>query len=326
MTGLYSRGMDNSVSLKGQEVDQGTAAGEQNKSSRATPRSASDTLGNSRRFFDNRFVYAVVSQRSRGLSIGINLSPDQFCTFDCIYCEVARNGASSSGELDMKAVASELRNMLALAQEGRMHELPGYQNVPRELLSLKSVALSGDGEPTLCPHFHEAVQVVVHLRAQGEFPFFKIVLITNGSGLHLPQVQLGLQLLTVQDEIWTKLDAGTQRYMERINRPKVCPVDCPHVSLDLVLANILKLGKQRPIVIQSLFALIDGEEPPADEIDQYVLRLKELKQAGANISLVQVYSAHRPSIRAVCSHLPLRSLSRIAQRVRESTGLKAEVF
>lgn len=318
--------MDNIVSLKGHEVDQGTAATDQAKPSRVPSRPATDTLGNSRRFFDNRFVYAVVSQRSRGLSIGVNLSPDQFCTFDCIYCEVSRNGSSHQAELDMKALANELKKMLALASENRVHELPGYQNVPQELLKLKSVALSGDGEPTLCPNFHEAVQVVVHLRAQGEFPFFKIVLITNASGLHLPQVQLGLQLLTVQDEVWTKLDAGTQRYMEKINRPKVCPVNCPNISLDLVLSNILKLGKQRPIVIQSLFALIDGEEPPLDEIEQYVQRLKELRQAGANISLVQIYSAHRPSIRAVCRHLPLRSLSRIAQRVREVTGLKAEVF
>jgi wyosine [tRNA(Phe)-imidazoG37] synthetase (radical SAM superfamily) len=139
-------------------------------------------------------------------------------------------------------------------------------------------------------------------------------------------VQLGLQLFTVQDEVWAKLDAGTQAYMEKINRPKVCPVECPNISLQLILENILKLGRQRPIVIQSLFGLINGEEPPVDEIEQYVQRLKELKQGGANISLVQVYSAHRPSVRAICSHLPLRTLSRIAQRVREVTGLKAEVF
>jgi wyosine [tRNA(Phe)-imidazoG37] synthetase (radical SAM superfamily) len=318
--------MENLVSSKGQEVDQGTCALDQTRAGRVVVRPPADTLGSSRRFFDNRFVYAVVSQRSRGLSIGINLSPDQFCTFDCIYCEVRRNGGSHNGGMDLKALASELRKMLALSVEGRVHELPGYQNVPQELLLLKSVALSGDGEPTLCPTFHEAVQVVVHLRAQGEFPFFKIILITNASGLHLPQVQLGLQLFTAQDEIWAKLDAGTQSYMDRINRPKPSTVNCPNVSLQLVLDNILKLGRQRPVIIQSLFAMVDGEEPPSDEIEQYVQRLKELKQAGANISLVQVYSAHRPSIRAICSHLPLKTLSRIAQRVRESTGLKAEVF
>lgn len=283
-------------------------------------------MDSSRRFFDNRFVYAVVSQRSRGLSIGVNLTPDQFCTFDCVYCEVQRNRAEQSAELDIPGLGAELKKMLAVAVEGKMNELPGYQNVPEELLHLKSVTLSGDGEPTLCPLFHEVVQTVVHLRAQGDFPFFKIVLITNASGLHLPQVQLGLQLFTVQDEIWTKLDAGTQAYMDKINRPKTALAEGPNVSLEQILHNILKIGRQRPIVIQSLFALIDGEEPPVEEVEQYVQRLKELKQAGANISLVQVYSAHRPAIRSTCKHLPLRSLSRIAQRVREVTNLKAEVF
>jgi wyosine [tRNA(Phe)-imidazoG37] synthetase (radical SAM superfamily) len=320
--------MDNVVSSKGHEVDPRPGLAEQPKPCRVSPRPAGDTLGYSRRFFDNRFVYAVVSQRSRGLSIGVNLTPDKFCTFDCIYCEVQRNGNGSAhtGEFDLKVLASELRKMLTLATQGRVQELPGYQNVPQELLSLKSLALSGDGEPTLCPAFHEAVQVAVHLRAQGEFPFFKIVLITNASGLHLPQVQLGLQLFTAQDEVWAKLDCGTQAYMDKINRPKACPVNCTTVSLQQVLDNILKLGRQRPIVIQSLFALVDNEEPPVEEIEQYVQRLKELKHSGANISLVQIYSAHRPSIRAICSHLPLRTLSRIAQRVREVTQLKAEVF
>jgi wyosine [tRNA(Phe)-imidazoG37] synthetase (radical SAM superfamily) len=279
-----------------------------------------------RRFFDNQFVYAVVSQRSRGLSLGINLNPNRFCTFDCIYCEVQRNGATQERQLDIKVLSDELRAMLGLVAEGKIQNLSGYQNVPPDLLTLKSVALSGDGEPTLCPNFHEVVQVAVHLRAQGEFPFFKIVLITNSTGLHLPQVQLGVQLLTVEDEIWAKLDAGSQAYLEKINRPRTGLGSSPNLSLDHILANILKLGQQRPLVIQSLFTLLDDVEPPVEEIENYVQRLKELKKAGAKISLVQIYSAHRPSIRAMCSHLPLRTLSKYAQRVREVTGLKAEVF
>ena len=62
-----------------------------------------------------------------------------------------------------------------------------------------------------------------------------------------------------------------------------------------------------------------------------VRALQELKAGGAQISLVQVYSAHRPPAlarkgRADCGHLPLKSLSQIARRVRQATGLKAEVF
>ena len=86
------------------------------------------------------------------------------------------------------------------------------------------------------------------------------------------------------------------------------------------------LGRRRPVVIQSLFPLLDGREPSPENLEQYVQRLQELKEAGAQISLVQVYSAHRPAVHQNCGHLPLRSLSRIAQHVREVTGLRTEVF
>ena len=158
----------------------------------------------------------------------------------------------------------------------------------------------------------------LHVRARGQSPFFKIVLLTNASGLDLPVVQYGLKFFTCRDEIWAKLDAGTQAYMDKINRAQV--------SLEKILANILLTARKRAVVIQSLFPSINGQEPPPEEIEAYAQRLKELKDAGAQISLVQIYSATRPTSHSECGHLPLRTLSRIARRVREVTGLKAEVF
>lgn len=294
--------------------------------SRPAPRLARSTPGPPRSYFGNRFVYAVISQRAHGLSIGVNLNPDKFCNFDCVYCEVDRQKIPADTSIDLKILGEELREMLGRAYSGLMRELPGYESVPDELLKLKEVALSGDGEPTLCPTFADVVETVVHTRASCLFPFFKIVLITNATGLHLTHVQRGLKLLTTKDEIWAKLDTGTQGCLEQINRPKSSPLNCPSVTLDHVLDNILTLGKQRPIVIQSLFPQVDGRGPTHDEVTAYAERLKALKQAGAQISLVQVYSAHRPPTRPNCTHLPLRDLSEIARQVRQVTGLRTEVF
>jgi wyosine [tRNA(Phe)-imidazoG37] synthetase (radical SAM superfamily) len=269
-------------------------------------------------FFGNRFVYAVISQRARGLSIGINLNPDKYCNFDCAYCEINREIPGRDSKVDLDVLAAELENFLSLAHDQRLREFPYFQTVPTDLLELKGIALSGEGEPTLSSQFSEIVREVVHVRSGGKFPFFKLVLITNGVGLDLPEVQQGLQLLTSRDEIWAKLDTGTQEYMDKVNRASA--------SLQKVLANILLVGRERRIIIQSLFPLLDGQEPPAQEIEFYVGHLQQLKNAGARISLVQVYSAHRPSHHPKCGHLPLKSLSRIAQRVREVTGIPAEVF
>lgn len=275
-------------------------------------------FGRPRNFLSNRFVYAVISQRAHGLSIGVNLNPDKQCNFDCVYCEVDRTDAVKNHRVDIKAMSVELQGLLSSVHENRLRELAWFRNLPPELLQLKGVALSGDGEPTLCPSFAEIVREVVHIRSQRKFPFFKIVLITNTTGLNLPEVKRGLQLLTARDEIWAKLDAGTQQYMDKVNRGDI--------TLKKVLANILIIARERPVVIQSLFPLIDGAEPPPEEIEEYVNRLQELKAGGADISMVQIYSAHRPPNRPQFGHLPLRSLSRIARRVREVTGLKAEVF
>jgi len=271
-----------------------------------------------RDFLNNRFVYAVISPRARGLSLGVNMNPDQHCDFDCVYCEVDRRTPPRELALDVDAMGDELRRTLTFVHQGRLRERPAYQALPDELLQLRHVALSGDGEPTLTPNFTEAVQAVVRVRALGGYPFFKIVLITNATGLDRPQVQEGLKHLTKSDEIWAKLDGGTQAFLNKVNRG--------NVSLEKVLKNILSLARQRPVVIQSLFPAINGEEPPLEEIEQYAQRLKELKADGAQISLVQIYSAARPMSHAECGHLPLKTLSQIAQNVRQATGLKAEVF
>lgn len=279
---------------------------------------ASETaFGSPRDFLDNRFVYAVVSARARGLSVGINMNPDKHCNFRCIYCEVHRNGEVRQ-DLEVEAMAHELRQTLALVRGGRLRERPWYRTLPDELLQLRHVALSGDGEPTLSPRFSEALEAVVHVRALCGFPFFKLVLITNATGLDLPHVQQGLKHFTRSDEIWAKLDGGTQAYVNKVNRSEV--------PLEKILSNILSLGRQRPVVIQSLFPAINEEEPPLEEIEQYAQRLLELKNSGAEISLVQIYSATRPALNSEFGHLPLRILSRIAQTVRQTTGLRAEVF
>jgi wyosine [tRNA(Phe)-imidazoG37] synthetase (radical SAM superfamily) len=276
-------------------------------------------FGYPRDFLDNRFVYTVVSPRAHGLSVGVNMNPDKLCSFDCLYCEVDRSVRPAESKLDVGVMAVELRRTLGQVLQGKLRERPWYQSLPDELLQLRHVALSGDGEPTLTPNFADAVEAVVHIRALGEFPFFKIVLLTNAAGLDLPHVQQGLNHLTKSDEVWAKLDAGTEQYLTRLARPN-------GISLEKVLSNILSLARRRPVIIQSLFPAINGEEPPLVEIEEYAHRLRELREAGARIPLVQIYSATRPTARPECGHLPLKTLSHIAQSVRQIAGLKAEVF
>lgn len=75
-------------------------------------------------------------------------------------------------------------------------------------------------------------------------------------------------MFTTRDEGWAKLEAGTQAYMDRVNRPDGHFENC--------LANILFLARQRPVVPQSLFPSVNGEAPPISEIEAYVQRIREM--------------------------------------------------
>jgi wyosine [tRNA(Phe)-imidazoG37] synthetase (radical SAM superfamily) len=218
----------------------------------------------------------------------------------------------------VSVIANELEKTLLLVDSGEIRQKPHYARLNEDLLRLRHVAFSGDGEPTLCPEFIKAVEAVVHVRARRLAGYFKLVLSTNGTLLDWPEVQEGLQYFTRNDEIWIKLDAGTQGHMNQINRGAT--------PLEKVLQNALALGRRRPIVIQSLFPLVDGRGPAAENIDEYIRCLNRLKDEGATISTVQIFSATQCRKTPGCGHLPLQTLRDISSRVRAETGLKPEVF
>jgi wyosine [tRNA(Phe)-imidazoG37] synthetase (radical SAM superfamily) len=269
-------------------------------------------------FLGNRFVYAVISQRAGGLLIGVDMNPDQKCNFECVYCYVDRSPARERRTFSLRAMSAELKELLQRHRQNRFKELSTFSNVPEDLLKLKGVALSGEGEPTLSPRFTEVVEEIIRIRSSGQWSEFKIVLITNGTGLNLPAVQKGLRLLGVTDEIWVKLDAGTYEKMRDINKSPV--------PLSAIIDNIVALGQWRPVIIQSLFCSLNEREPEDEDIDHYIQRLLEIRDQGADIREVQIYSVVRPPSHAGCGRLSLNQLSQIAKRVRSETGLNVEVY
>ena len=61
-----------------------------------------------RSFAANRYVYPVLSRRAGGISIGVNLSLDQFCNFHCIYCQVDRSQPAEPEFVGLRRLAEEL--------------------------------------------------------------------------------------------------------------------------------------------------------------------------------------------------------------------------
>src|SRR4051812_1727769 len=67
---------------------------------------------------NNRYVYPVVSRRSKGISIGVNLNPDKVCNFDCIYCSVDRRTPAVVKAVDLAVLRDELSTMIEVVKSG----------------------------------------------------------------------------------------------------------------------------------------------------------------------------------------------------------------
>src|SRR6186713_2666177 len=95
-----------------------------------------------RSFESNRFVYPVISRRSGGVSIGVNLNPDKVCNFDCIYCQVDRTSAAETTFVELPGVLAELEQLLALTASGELFETEKFRATPPALRRLNDIAFS----------------------------------------------------------------------------------------------------------------------------------------------------------------------------------------
>src|SRR3954462_1272740 len=149
----------------------------------------------SRSWRENLYVYPVISRRSKGLSIGVNLNPDKVCNFDCVYCCVDRTTPPTVREVDLAVLEAELDHLIGLATSGEVFQHPPFDQTPPHLRRVNDVAFSGDGEPTSFQRFGEACQLAVELLARHRRPDVKVVVITNATLFHQRRVQEALAYL-----------------------------------------------------------------------------------------------------------------------------------
>jgi wyosine [tRNA(Phe)-imidazoG37] synthetase (radical SAM superfamily) len=281
-----------------------------------------------RLWHDNRYVYPVVSRRSKGLSLGINLNPDQICNFDCIYCSVNRKSALppwATRDVDLTLLREELAHMLDLVGTGTIYTFDPFNAIPAELRRVNDIAFSGDGEPTTCPQFEDAVHSAAQLveahhpqSPSGSDVPIKLVLITNATRFHNPAVRQVLAFLDGHNgEIWAKLDAGTADYFHLIDRTGV--------PFTRILQNLAWCCQTRPTVIQTLLMKVHGKPPAPAEIAAYVRQLQTIRDAGGAIKLVQLYTVARDTTEPYVTALSPEELEGIAHAV-QTANFPAETY
>ncbi len=239
------------------------------------------TINNHSRYFNNcTYVYPVISRRSEGLSLGINLNIDNSCNWKCIYCQVDGLHRGKPDEIDLVQLEYELDMMLNWIINGDFMLLYVSDNMRR----FNDICIAGNGEPTLSPSFEQVCQIIVKLRLKYNLSSsVKTILITNGSQVSLSNVQHGIKLLAkYSGEVWFKVDRANIVDIKRINQ-----ID---INLDLIKNRLSTVSELCATYIQSCWFNYGKLSPTENEISEFLYFLKSVT---SKIRGVLLYSTAR---------------------------------
>ncbi|HRP66758.1 MAG TPA: radical SAM protein [Thauera sp.] len=262
------------------------------------------------------YVYAVLSRRAGGVSVGINLNPNNACNWHCAYCQVPGLVRGKAPEIDLAKLEDELHGFLGDLVQGEWM----LRFVPQDMRVIRDIAFSGNGEPTSAKAFPEAIELAIRLRAEFGLAAEQVPLrlITNGSLMGQPDVLAAVgRLAEAGGEVWFKVDAGTAEGIERVNGVRLEPAS--------VARNLARCAAACPTWVQTCMFRWDGAGPSAADIEAY-LALLEMADL-SRLEGVLLYGLARQSMQPEASHLSALSaeeLEAIAGHMRKK-GLTVRV-
>jgi len=242
-------------------------------------------------------IYGPVDSRRLGRSLGINLLPTSYklCAFDCIYCQYGRT----------KVLTAKAEEESFPTVEVVLHEV---EEALRQVPDLNYVTFSGNGEPTLHPHFDEMVKGVISLRDKLR-PEVKTAILSNSALVGEEEVR---EALAKPDLRIMKLDAGDPLTWRAINRP------VPSLDFETVIAGLREL---EGVTIQSL--ILDGpvQNVRGKAFDRWVETL-----ASIAAQEVQIYTTDRPVAEAKVEKVPKAILLEVAREAEARTGIPVRAY
>lgn len=259
------------------------------------------------------YVYPVVSRRAGGVSLGINLSPNNQCNWHCVYCQVPNLARGVSPAADLALLGQELDTFLQVLLYGDYM----VKHVPKDCQTLQDIALSGNGEPTTCPNFMEVVVLITALMEKYQLDM-PLRLITNGSGVHKSNVQQGLKLMAAhRGEVWFKVDAVGEEQTQTVNGVSLKPA---WQQQQLQLASSVC-----PTWLQT--CVLWEQSQDENYMVDYLAWLAEALTKNIQVKGVLLYGLARPSMQEGGEHLKPASkawMQTFAEKI-ESLGLSVKV-
>ncbi len=282
-------------------------------------------------------MYPVISRRSGGLSVGINLNPDKGCNFDCLYCQVDRTPEAMSKitpahqRVNPDRVIDELSHLLGLVDSGEFFSIPPFDQTPSAHRRLTDISFSGDGEPTMVPEFPEVQQrIISYLQTRPEKTTVRII--TNGTGLFKSSTRKKVLERFSQNDlpptdripwsIWFKIDAADPESFAFIDRSGM--------SFSTYWKHVEETLIEVPATVQTMVMDYISPEtvfhPEGLWADKMELAMGTLLSRGGRIQQWDLYSVARtppvPEVRPV----PQDRLERLAERFRKTVPVPVIIY
>lgn len=242
-------------------------------------------------------VFGPIHSRRLGVSLGINLMPDdgKVCSFDCLYCEAGFNsqGRGTTGLPTRAEVKADLEaKLLAMKENGEKPDV---------------ITFSGNGEPTLHPEFSGVIDDTIELRDR-LCPEAKVSVLTNSTRIFNPEVAEALKKV---DNNILKLDSAVEQTMRLIDRPA-----SKNFTVDRVVEGLKQFRGTG--VIQTMILRGEHDGIPVDNTTDREIEALIDAYKSIGPKEVMLYSLDRstPEERLVKVERP--ELEAIARRIREA--------
>lgn len=242
-------------------------------------------------------VFGPIHSRRLGVSLGINLMPDdgKVCSFDCLYCEAGFNsqGRGTTGLPTRAEVKADLEaKLLAMKENGEKPDV---------------ITFSGNGEPTLHPEFSGVIDDTIELRDR-LCPEAKVSVLTNSTRIFNPEVAEALKKV---DNNILKLDSAVEQTMRLIDRP---------ASKDFTVDRVVEGLKQfsGTGVIQTMILRGEHDGIPVDNTTDREIEALIDAYKSIGPKEVMLYSLDRSTPEERLVKVERSELEEIAKRIREA--------
>ncbi len=233
------------------------------------------------------YIFGPVPSRRLGRSLGVDLVAFKTCSYDCIYCQLAKTTCKTLSRAEWVPLQDVLQQLKAKLAGGADY-----------------ITLAGSGEPTLYSRIGELIDGIK------EMTDIPIAVLTNGSMLSYPEVR---KAISRADLVVPSLDAGDAETFERVNRP------AEGVSFEQMVEGLVAFRQEHKGQYWLEVFLLAGVNDQAEQV-------QKMAQIAARINpdRIQLNTVTRPPVEEYALAVPKEQMDRFAKMFGEKAEVIAD--